>query len=888
MEFKPTFSKIVRDSFFKVDWQKVIARVAMTEGPLTSSTNGTHDLITTWRGVKIMLSMNFVRSLSREGKDWSLDRILVGEPTTPLAEAAAKAIHVVDVIWRALVILFPRIGECMNIERSLQATLVKYTCLSYDGDLFKFLKFHTCAFFSITEKDEYGLPQEMPEPFGSDKAGSLFVGVLQDFLKQKATNQKAPRQAKTLRFTILQGIKKGFPLMDAEAVIKTFESGAKDLCSVKVVQHDLLAEIKRTAAEVCPLGLDDGFLTNSDPLESLSTHACLEAGRFRGGALGAVRESFGDSTLHAWDSFLARLSYHPKLGTWEDRIPMWGPAEEGLAGFRREALQRILNSTPAPLLTGESVVAKRPQKQEALTRAQLDELTVFRLGGEEKVCFQGILEPLKVRPITVSSFETNHLWQPLQKQMWRSLQNFPIFRLTGRPVDTSDIQEIYDRSREMCSRLKSDEYFGTYAFNSADYRSATNVLAMSASLAAVEGLCPNPVLKRIMYRGLCGNALTYRDENREEIFLGTQTNGQLMGSVFSFPLLCIVNAAVVRASLERAYNCKLSLKDLPILINGDDMLGMFPPSAFNDWREMTSQVGLEPSVGKNYYSPNFAMINSRIFDLEDGVMVRRPYVNFSFITGVRKMGGQCFEQEEISDDTCLKAVAAFEQSADEHSLLPLPVQRRVEEAVWEYRSKLWYALGLSTGPSGFNLRFHPDIVEDNRLDYILARLRLGPFKGKLQIPAHTYEKGSDFRGAWRYHSSLCRTGDTWEECRFFRRLLGERKVCNKYKSLLRETGRLTRGQRTVRVLGVRLQSKLTTGRRSFYENHRARSKIFKSDLTGQPSPLDTLPWLWVFVERMRELERNFELHRPRDRRMTSDVYPIGAWCRSHHSLGSGC
>lgn len=841
MEFKPTFSKPVVDAFFRVDWQKVIARVAMTEGPLTSSVNGCHDLITSWRGVKINVSLNFVRSLSREGKDWSLDRILVGEPTTPLAEAAAKAIHVVDVLWRALAILFPRIGECMNFERSLQATLVKYTCLSYDGDLFKFLKYHTCAFFSENEKDDCGLPQEMPEPFGSDKAGTLFVGVLQNFLKQKATYQKAPRQAKILRFTILQGIKKGFPLMDAEAVVKTFISGAKDLCSIKVVQTDLLAEIKRTAAEVCPQGLDDGFLSLTDPLESLSTHACQESGRVRGGAMGAIREHYGDSTLHAWDSFLARMSYHPKLGTWEDRIPMWGPAEEGLRQFRVAALKRILESDVAPVLRGESVMAKHPQDQEELTRAQLDELTVCRKDENEEVCFQGILEPLKVRPITVSSYETNHLWQPLQKQMWRALQNFPVFRLTGRPVNAADIQDIYDRSMDLCSRLKSKELFGAFAFNSADYRSATNVLAMTATLAAVEGLCPNPVLKRIMFRGLCGNALTYRDENRETQFLGTQTNGQLMGSVFSFPLLCIVNAAVVRCSFERMYNKSFTLRDLPVLINGDDMLAMFPPSAYNDWRELTSQVGLEPSVGKNYYSPNFAMINSRIFDLEQGVMVQRPYVNFSFITGVRKMGGQCFEQEEISDDTCLKAVAAFEQSADEHASLPLPVQRRVEQAVWEYRGNLWRSLGLSTGPSGFNLRFFPDLVTDNRLDFILAKLRLGPFKSKLLLPAHTYEGGCDYRGAWRYHSSLVRTGDTWEECRFFKRLLGSSKVCNKYKRIMRETSVLSRGQRTVRVLGIRLQSKLNTGRRSLYENHRARSKIFSSnDLTGQPSPQEAV------------------------------------------------
>jgi len=55
-----------------------------------------------------------------------------------------------------------------------------------------------------------------------------------------------------------------------------------------------------------------------------------------------------------------------------------------------------------------------------------------------------------------------------------------------------------------------------------------------------------------------------------------QTNGQLMGSVLSFPYLCAANLICFMRAVTRVCGLRNlpvpSVKDLPVLINGDDIL----------------------------------------------------------------------------------------------------------------------------------------------------------------------------------------------------------------------------------------------------------------------------------------------------------------------------
>lgn len=89
-----------------------------------------------------------------------------------------------------------------------------------------------------------------------------------------------------------------------------------------------------------------------------------------------------------------------------------------------------------------------------------------------------------------------------------------------------------------------------------------------------------------------------------------QANGQLMGSITSFPILCVVNAAICRFALEHDYAKQLQLKQCRLAINGDDGLLKIGQLGKELWESAASFVGLAPSIGKVYYSDRYLNINS--------------------------------------------------------------------------------------------------------------------------------------------------------------------------------------------------------------------------------------------------------------------------------------
>jgi hypothetical protein len=122
----------------------------------------------------------------------------------------------------------------------------------------------------------------------------------------------------------------------------------------------------------------------------------------------------------------------------------------------------------------------------------------------------------------------------------------------------------------------------------------------------------------------------------EEI-LKNQKRGQLMGSIISFPFLCIINIALMRASYELAHGCEVSLDDLPVLVNGDDCLTAYRhPSFPKIWEGLGRVTGLTKSVGKTYDSLYFCCINSMFYVRQrNGLWKEVPYVNMGLLYGVK-------------------------------------------------------------------------------------------------------------------------------------------------------------------------------------------------------------------------------------------------------------
>jgi hypothetical protein len=106
-----------------------------------------------------------------------------------------------------------------------------------------------------------------------------------------------------------------------------------------------------------------------------------------------------------------------------------------------------------------------------------------------------------------------------------------------------------------------------------------------------------------------------------------------MGSIVSFPVLCIAVAAIARWALEAGTLRKWLLKDAPLLDNGDDLAMRCTEKVRLIWEKISAFAGLRSSVGKTYFSRSFVEINSTQF-LRNAIS--NPYIDIKTITTWKK------------------------------------------------------------------------------------------------------------------------------------------------------------------------------------------------------------------------------------------------------------
>jgi hypothetical protein len=217
-----------------------------------------------------------------------------------------------------------------------------------------------------------------------------------------------------------------------------------------------------------------------------------------------------------------------------------------------------------------------------------------------------ILEPFKVRVVSMGEAAPYQVARNYQRCLWDLLQTIPAFQLTGRPLGPEDIEEVCFFARKM----------NVYScIVSGDYSAATDNLHPVLCEAAIERICYRLRVPMedviVLLRALTGHEV---DGER-------QVWGQLMGSPVSFPLLCLLNAAVTRRELEKAYGVKIPLVDeagrSPFRVNGDDILFCLPPGSYQDWCCSVTRAGLTPSVGKNFISREYAILNSETYSVAE-------------------------------------------------------------------------------------------------------------------------------------------------------------------------------------------------------------------------------------------------------------------------------
>jgi len=302
----------------------------------------------------------------------------------------------------------------------------------------------------------------------------------------------------------------------------------------------------------------------------------------------------------------------------------------------------------------------------------------------------GLPEALKIRVITKGPPFLNTYLKPLQKFLWSELRKCPAASLIGQPVTQSYIQD------RMGKNLRWDQ-----GFLSVDYSDATNNLTSWASevcmdeIASVVGLTADE--RALAKRALTGHLLpaVWNEErigvteafghnsDGEEVEMLWQQNGQLMGSIVSFPILCILNLTVCRWAMELADERQWTLRDAPLCINGDDGLMKTSETGKGIWEKIASYIGLKPSVGKVYYSREFLNINSRTFTYVPGYKKRKveevwtpgrgtkpsryvqrewayepvQYVNMGLLMGLKRSGGKAGAETVGSQDASYGARA---------------------------------------------------------------------------------------------------------------------------------------------------------------------------------------------------------------------------------------
>jgi hypothetical protein len=104
--------------------------------------------------------------------------------------------------------------------------------------------------------------------------------------------------------------------------------------------------------------------------------------------------------------------------------------------------------------------------------------------------------------------------------------------------------------------------------------------------------------------------------------------GQMMGSLLSFPLLCIQNYVAFRW----ARHLSNEGGRLPVIINGDDILFQSSRRFASTWMNVVNEVGLEVEKTKTSVDASFGTLNSTLLEWNSGgILVPRTTLRFGLL-----------------------------------------------------------------------------------------------------------------------------------------------------------------------------------------------------------------------------------------------------------------
>jgi hypothetical protein len=524
----------------------------------------------------------------------------------------------------------------------------EYSIFVLTGDAHKLIKYHTVWFWNRHLRSRSSEYPKNPFP---DVPLFFYNTIWKDWLIRRSSD-------KILMNSMFMGLKKSLPPVCPVAIEKSFEDLREDLTRKWNNGEEKEKRMRRYCKDLI-----------GDYNVSKGSEICLNPIVF------GRKASFG-------------ASYHCSrrlLGQWGELLKIYRLRPE------YESIDHL-----TPLLRGwtmengimVSVVSPGPSEHEIWEWFFSLENTLRMAGNlpingfenfdanlqpwwsEGRVKPYGILEPLKVRIITKGDAVTLTGLHPLKSLYRRLLRRVPnhVFDLIFRAIDLDkddDTQTLVTCHQPQGLSLATSREVNNFPyFVSGDYSAATNKVNGELSLLVMRILnslldVPFDLAWRAE-RSLAGCVVDYiREEtipfedfgfikpDQKTGFDFVQTNGQLMGSVLSFPILCILNLFAYWESIEEYEQRHLRLHELandyPVRINGDDILFCANEGLYCQWKETIKGYGFEPSLGKNLLLEDAFTINSVYYSVprdlrrQDAEIV--SYLNFGLLNGVKKGDG---------------------------------------------------------------------------------------------------------------------------------------------------------------------------------------------------------------------------------------------------------
>lgn len=350
------------------------------------------------------------------------------------------------------------------------------------------------------------------------------------------------------------------------------------------------------------------------------------------------------------------------------------------------------------------------------------------------VVYVGLFEPGKIRGISKGDGNLATALQPLQGKLlsaWKNTQ--------WSTMKENDL--LY--SINLMDTMVPEEYWC-----SGDYEAATDKLHKDASIAALSAVPDHP-LKSLGILSFQHGRITYveptlenfsRKPSERRFISYPLLNGQLMGHTLSFPLLCVINLAVLWETLQIWIDSGLSISLGEKIsrgrraekiykyakINGDDVLFKGPLELFSIHRQVAESVGFKISQGKNYISKHSCLINSQLYTRKGDAMVRVGYLNLRLVKGNNIKGSI----RAASDDRMSVDPTHIGKELNKMASLAPWTASAIPTAFKRWESKLrdfkWFTpnwfLPVHLGGYGIDMKYAPSDLKITRNQRLLAAM----------------------------------------------------------------------------------------------------------------------------------------------------------------------